>query len=950
MNARRTVGWKGISGAAVLGALALVLAGIAMPLEARQYAQNDLQGRITGRVMDAESARPLPGVQVYLADRSVGAITDVNGRYLLRSVPQGTHSVVVESLGYGTKTVAGVEVKTTGTVSLDITLRQQALELEGISVTAERERGSSAYLLDRRRTESALVDALGEAQISRSPDSDAAEVARRMTGVTVSDGKYVFIRGLGQRYSQTALNGSPLPSPEPEREAVPLDLFPSGFLESLTTRKSYTPDQPADFSGGTVEIVTRDFPSEFVVRLGIGTKVNTMSQFENGWLASPVSGDLDFLGLDDGTRAFPGEVSRALGGLEGARLPADPALREQLGHAFAPGFAVSPRATPLPRSLDLSVGGTTEFFDRELGLFLAGTYSDDYAIRDDEVERKFRTSGFDPAIPEDRRQPNVAYTFRRGTRNVNWGFLGNAIVNLTPEHQVGIRSTFNVSTEDEARTYQGVNQEDLGGLVRSERTRYLERLLLWGQLFGEHQVMWDSRVSWRLNGAWANRDEPGLREAIYVNNSTDSSQPYYLEPVGESGRYLYSELDETDLNGEVDWRLPFDLWGGEAAVQVGGAYRDKARGFAARRFHWSFLGGIYTDLDSALAGGQIVGQARQPGEFSISDVVEPGDVYDVEDRRIAGYLMLDLPVTESLQAIAGVRVETYDLTLDARGGVVAERDEMDLAPSLNLIYSLSDEMKLRGAFSHTVDRPEFRELAPFQFTEAASLRQVFGSPDLVPADITSADLRWDWFFAPGEIASAGVFWKRIDNPIEQVFVAAASSAYSFQNGGEGTVLGVELDARVGLDRISDVLEGLSMTSNLSVIDSEVTVDSAGAFLPTNPRRPLEGQASYVLNLGLTYGSGYRGWEAGVFFNRLGERLTAAGGSGIPDIYEQPRNQLDATFRLSLPWNGSLKLKGSNLLDESFVFEQEANGIAQVQRQYSLGRTFSLGLSWELGSR
>lgn len=902
-------------------------------------------GRVIGRVLDAATAAPLSSAQVFIAGGTVGALTDLNGRYVLSGVPQGTVDITVQLIGYGTKTVTGIQVGS-DVVTLDITLEEAAVELEGITISAERERGSQAFLLDSRRTSTSLVEAVGAADISRRPDSDAADVAQRLTGVTVAEGKYVFVRGLGERYSQTSLNGSSLPSPEPEREVVPLDLFPSGFLESLETQKSYTPDLPADFSGGSVKIKTKDFPNEFVVRFGMGTSFNTQSQFQDDFLRY-AGGGRDYLGFDDGTRDQPAALVNAMGDVRsGQRLPADPNTVVEIGRAlqglggiFTPGT----ESTPYNRSFNLSVGGRNEIGDEsELGYFVAGNYSDSYSIRADEIERKWRTTAFDPTVDPNLRTPNVDYLFNRGTRNISWGTIANVTFKPSPSQQISLRTTINTSADDEARVYEGANQEDIGGNIRAERSRFISRLMTWGQLAGEHQLFGESKLEWRATAARANRDEPLLREAIYLQDDND----FLLLDTGESGRYFWSDLTDDDLSGEVDWAFPFEMGGNGGQIKVGSAYRNRTRDFGARRLNWDFSGGTYTDIDAALASAEVVPTVRREGQFALRDIVEPGDVYDADDRRVAGYLMIDVPVTESLQAIFGARVENYQLDLNARGETLTSRDQTDVVGSVNLIYTAREDVKVRAAASRTLDRPEFRELAPFQFTEATSLRQLFGNPDLESADIVSGDLRVDWFPAPGEIFSIGGFMKSMTDPIEQVFIAAASTAYSFQNAKDATVYGLEIDSRVGLNRIAESLSDMSLQANYSWITSEVNVrEDVSGFDPTNLVRPLEGQATYVLNLGVNYAD-LNDLEAGVFFNRFGERLTAAAGAGVPDIYEQPRNSLDASIGFPLMGGAKAKVRATNLLDAAYLFSQEDNGINLVQREYRTGRTFSVGLSWE----
>ena len=933
------------------GRIAFVAALVLATSGVRPGAAQDT-GRIIGRVLNAATAQPLANAQVYIGDGSagIGALSDLNGRFVLPRVPVGLVTVTAQQLGFATKAVVDVEVVARQTTTLDITLDESAVQVEGLVVTSAREEGSSAFLLDRRRTSAALVEAVGAEEISRRPDSDAADVAQRMTGVTVTEGKYVFVRGLGERYSQTSLNGSQLPSPEPEREVVPLDLFPSGFLESLTTQKSYTPDLPADFSGGSVQIQTKDFPNQFTIRAGVGAQYNTLNDSDFLYYSG---GGSDWLGLDDGTRSQPEAVEQLLGPVRsGAGLPSDPDQLIQIGQdyraldqTFSPLF----KSTPLSRSFNLSVGGRNNLMDDgEIGYFVAGTYSDNYTNRTDEIERKWRTSAFDPATAGFA-TPNVDYAFLRGMRTINWGTIGNVAFKPNPNQQISLKTTVNLSTDSEARTYSGANEEDIGANIFSERARWVERLMLWGQLSGEHLFIADSRLEWRLTGAQANRDEPLLRETIYDQDPT--SGEYFLLDFTESGRYFYSELTDDDISGELDWSFPFELFDEDASIKFGGAYRNRTRDFGARRHNWRFAGSTITDLDSDLESGEVIGTTPpRRGEFVISQVVEPGDLYEADDERIAGYAMLDFHITPRLEAIIGARVENYALDLTSRGESLRDSTQAgsktDVTPSLNLTYSIRDDLKLRGSVSRTVDRPEFRELAPFQFTEATSLRQLIGNPTLTPAEIRSGDLRLDWFPGPGEMISIGGFYKDMRDPIEQVFIAAASSAFSFQNAEKAEVIGIELDVQLQASRISPLLNGISFSGNYSWIDSEVTVRPGGVFFPTNERRALEGQAPYVVNLGLNYAN-QAGIDAGVFFNRFGPRITAAGGSGIPDIEEQPRNSLDASLGFPLPGGVSVKARASNLLDAPYLFEQSLNGFTRVQRRYTAGRTFSVGLSWEL---
>ncbi len=944
----------------LLAALAGLLA--APPTAAGQQTDGTAEtGRVQGQVVDAEDGSPVGSARVRIEGTEIGTLTDLNGRYRLREVPAGTHELTVGSLGYGRKTVTGVTVGAGEATQLDVTLAPEAVQVADLTVSVERERGSAAALLDEQRRSLAVSDAVGEQDISDLPASNAAESARQITGVTLSEGKYVFVRGLGERYSQTTLNGSPLPSPDPERSVVPLDLFPAGFLQSVRIQKTYTPDREADFSGGTVEIRTREYPERFTAKLSVGSSLNTRSQFRDDYLRSG-GGSLDFLGIDDGSRGLPRAVEQELGGLDGGRLPSDPGTVERMGESMLDGdlsrFSPSNGSTPNNMDWSFALGDGTQVFGDDFGYFVAGSYSSNHTLRTDEVERKWRTTAFDPELVADREvQPNVNYEYSRGTRDVEWGGIANATYQPHPDHELTLKTLYDRHASDEARTYLGANREDLGGVLRNERLRFVARDMGWGQLEGEHRLPGGVRVEWAGAASRANRREPGLREAIYKRGFNRDEEPFVLQNTGESARYLFSDLTEDDLSGRLDVTVPFalPLADRDAELQLGGSVRERGRDFAARRFRWRFSQGAgITSLDSALSRESVSGRLESPGDMALTELREPGDTYRAEDDRRGGYGMLTLPLSERLTATLGARLESYSLTLSGRSDenspgeeeTLSDQDRTDVFPALNLKYAVTDAMNVRAAASRTANRPAFRELAPFQFTEAASLRQVYGNPGLEPAEIRSLDVRWEWFPAAGEALTLSGFYKELDRPIEQVFVATAGEAYSYQNAENGRLFGAEAGARKRLGLLHPGGPGgLTLSGNLALIDSRVNVRTGGIFDPTRPERPLEGQADYAASLGVIYRSPGRDTKAGVYFSVSGDEVTAAGGANQPDIVKRPRPDLDVTLEQSLAPRLAVELEATNVLDSPHLWEQSMNGITRMQRRYTTGRTFSLSFQY-----
>ncbi|MCL7970610.1 MAG: TonB-dependent receptor [marine benthic group bacterium] len=928
------------------GLLALFVSGWGQVAHAQ-----DGTGRISGKVVDSETAMGLSNAQVAIPDLNLMTLTDLEGRFFFNNVPAGQHDVRINLLGYAPKIVADAVITAGSTTALDVLMEQTAIEVEAITVTAQMEAGATAALLDKQKNARSVTEAIGQQEISRSPDSDAAEVATRVSGVTVTEGRYVYIRGLGERYSQTSINGSPVPSPEPEREVVPLDLFPAEFLESLSTQKTYTPDRPGEFSGGSVDITNREFPDRLSWKMSVGTSVNTISQFQSGFL-NYRGGGTDGLGIDDGSRAIPEPVTVAGYGLGGNRLPSDdPNVTLGAGVEFANQLnQFSPTENNTPGNLDLggSIGNRTTLFGNDLGFFLAANYTTQSLIRDDEREVKWRAAAFDPEFA-DQSRPNVDYQFRRGMNRVTLGGVANFSYLLTPSNQFSLQTLYNRNTSDESRLLFGDNREDLGSETYGERLRFQERDLIWGQLSGKHELLsLNSRIDWRVSAARARRDEPGLRETVYTRgfNTTD---PFFLDNnTGESGRYFYTDLVDDDLSGALDWSWNFGAWDNPSTLKVGGAIRSRDRDFAARRYRWNFRSGI-TSLDSVIANGTIVGgDPKNNMELQLRDLVENGDQYVADESTYGAYGMFDIPVGSRLRVIVGARVEWYDLELtspvQAQLETLTDLKQTDVLPSLSLNYRLNPTMNLRLAGSRTVDRPEFRELAPFQFTEASSLRQLRGNPSLQIADITSADAKWEWFPNAGEVLSVGAFYKYLTNPIEQVFFAAASSLYSYQNAESAYLYGAELTVRKRLD-YGRFWSHFTLGAGFSVTQSNVTVLPGDGFNPTNLSRALQGQSPFTVNANLVWLSTQGGTELGAYYGVFGRRIEAAGGSGVPDITEDPRHVLDLTWRQNLRGHLSLKLKVQNLLDSPYRRSQEANGIERVQREYTVGQSISLALTY-----
>lgn len=938
--------------AALAFALLALLTLAAAPLSAQA-------GRIAGRVVNQQTGEPVPGAQVFVTGTQRRVSTDTEGRYSLPNVPAGTVSVTASALGYSAKTVTGVNVAAGAATELNLSLASATLLLDAVTVTAATESGSTQALLTERRRASTVVDAIGAEQIAASPDGDAAAALRRVPGVSVVDGKYVYVRGLGERYGATTLNGAPMPSPLPDRKAVPLDVIPSNLLESVVTSKTYSPDQPGDYAGGLVQIQTRTVPTQRTIRLS--TSLGYTAGVREGSAYGFDGGSWDFFGFDDGFRDLPDTEIR-----NGAVvLPAEGPERDALARAFTRRFAVRDADVPLNQGYSLSFGDEVGVLGRRLGLIASASISNSFSVPEENFERFYNLdAGGTPARDFD-------FDIAGAQRESSLGTLLSASMEVAPSQRITFSGTYNRLTEDQSRSYTGVYQ-GASDYVETYLTRYVANSIGNVQLRGEHLVapLGGLSARWRASYGRASRDEPGTRTVAYRGDGP--GQPVAFYSTSSSGLIFSQGLTEDLFSGGLDLRLPLSAGGRDMIVSVGGSADVRDRAVDARRLRLEPVGGGLPQDVAGLTPEELFVPGRigtGTGQFMIVDRGFTEDNYLAEQRIVAGYGMADVQLLPRLRAVVGARVESARQEVavanvpagDTREFPRSVLDDTDVLPALNLSYELSGGMDLRAGVSRTVARPQFRELASFLYADYFGGVPTRGNPNLQRASIVNADLRWEWYFGEGSVVSAGGFYKRFTDPIEQVsLLLGTNPGRSYANSESATLYGAELEFRAGLGALVPLLAPVSVNANVTVTESQVRGDSVRLYNPETPSmpltypvfaqdRPLFGQSPYVVNLGLSYFHPRTGTGATLLFNRFGRRLDALGTTGIPDIYEESRSQVDATVEQPLGRGLAVKLSMARLLGGDVRFTQTfPNGEVVDTRAYELGRTFSFSLSWEPG--
>lgn len=908
-------------------------------------------GVVTGLVLDGRTGQPLRGATVALGDAQ--ATADLNGVFQA-TVPAGTWTATVSYEGYETQNVLDVVVADGQTANFSAVLMPLGDDPEGdsvagdtatgisevITVEAEAAVATEAALLAERRAAPQILDNIGSEEMSKNTGSDAAGALKRVTGITLQDSKYIYVRGLGDRYSNTQLNGSKIPTTEFERKVVPLDLFPADLLEKVTVSKSYTADQPGDFVAGVVELETKQFPPRQRISIGGGigwnaeTTGDPLSEYPGGLSFSGAGGQALPAGIPDErlVRLSPitgqGFTAAELEGF-GELLLGDWTPAHQGPNDLArPGSDA-----PFNSDLNFSYGNS---FDR-VGLVLSGSWSDDFQTRAEERNFYVLASGGVPAALD-------TYHFDYGEQQTRNSLMGNLGLRPSDNSQVGVRALQTTLSNAEGRFQTGF-YSDFQNDIEDFRLHYQDRQVTALQLSGDH-FLGDlggagTLLDWRASSSQAETDE-NIRQTVYEV----VREEFTLTNDGQAGFFFYNDLRDDLADGRFNWST---LWSGEHSYgtgKAGVAYTTRDRDFAGRRFR--YFPRSVSRVDMTLPGEQIFTPETVGPNFEIREITNPTDSYDGSHEVGAAYLQGDYSWGK-WRVVAGARFEDSQqevVTLDRRDAgqtpVVTVLDDNDLLPAASLVYSLSSRMSLRGSASRNLNRPEFRELAPFQFTHILGGYNVVGNPELENASIDSFDVRWEWFPRGSEVVAASVFFKSFDNPIEEIVIGGAEPTQTFDNALGARNQGFELEYRRSLGVISERLSSFTTIVNYTFVDSEIEIDPE-TTTATNTKRPLASQPDNTFNLVLEWAPAKGKTTVRALYNFVDDKIYLAGALGLPDVVEEARGTFDIVWRQGL-WQGLfLKVSGTNLTEEEREWSQ--GGSKNLWRGYQPGRTFDLSFDY-----
>ncbi len=893
-------------------------------------------GRVVGKVVSADQGSPIPGAVVEVVGTEIRAQTALDGRYALAGVPAGPVAIRARYIGYQPKVVTGVLVPDGGTVEQPVALAPRAVELEEITVTAQAERGTVNRALEEQRDALNVVSAITAEQIARSPDSDAGQAVQRVSGVTVQDGRYVFVRGLGERYTTTSLNGARIPSPEPERKLVPLDLFPSNLLEGITTAKTFLPDQPGDFSGASVNLQTREFPAHRAFSLS--TSLGFNSAITGRTIAKAPGAGGEWLALNSDRRELPRAVLPYY-----RRLSLAGASQSDLDRAIA-----SFRNTWSSRtgkgggngSLSLSFGGENAVGGQPVGYLGSVSYN-----LTQEIRRGERRAVINPGPRPGTYDPQNEYRGETSRASVLWGGLFNLSTRIGGGSKLSLSNTYTRAADNEVTRLGGYND---GFAVTLDQTRltYLLRTARSHRLAGQHLLGSGLGFDWSAAVSTVSRVEPDRSDLAYVarvDSQTEAVIPTEWFGAPRSALRSFSDLEEDAVEGGANLSLALGAPSRPSTLKAGFLVRHTERVAASVPF--DILNLSLTQAERSAPPEAIFdGAYAQAGRLTLQ-LNALGGRYRAEDRLLAAYAMAEWPLSRRVRVVGGARIE--DSRIEVRSSRVGQRDtatvlaNRDVLPALAVNTSLGENQNLRFSAAQTVSRPEYREISPVDYiAEPIGGKRVSGNPALRRALIQNLDLRWEWYPRAGEVVSAAAFYKHFQRPIERVLRQTADGNapdVTFQNARAADNYGLELEVRARLDRIGAA--PLSVFANATLMHSRIQVDTGDGTSLTNRRRAMVGQAGHVVNAGLEYTSG--GLSATVLYNVVGRRIVEAGILPLPDAHEEARHLLDLSVRVPVLATLTFKLDARNLLDQPYRVTQ--GGLDEVR--YRTGRQFAGGFTW-----
>lgn len=901
-------------------------------------------GTIRGTIFDDVTGDPLFGVAVLVVETQTGVVTDFDGDFEIKVNP-GTYTLKISFISYNTVEIQNIVVEEGSVAVLEnIKMSEYTLDLEVVTTTAEIIRTTESALMSVKRNAANLMDGISNATFRQIGDGDAASAIKRVTGVSVEGGKYVYIRGLGDRYTKTILNGVEVPGLDPDRNTIQMDIFPTNVIDNIIVSKSFTAELPADFTGGIVDIETKDFPEEKTMVFSVTGGYNPNMHFNRDAI-NIEGGRTDWLGFDDGTRTIPTQgvddipqFAEVVGNPNSERGQ----LFQTILRDFNPVLGGTQKTTPMDFGMGYSIGDQFNIRNKKFGYNLAFTYRNETEFYQD---AEFNLFG----------KPRVASEFElealeksKGNFAVNNVLLGGiaGIAYKSDLTKIKLNLLRLQSGESKVGQFFFVNT-NLGAEFEADQynieysQKSMTNLLLSGTHFTSNRK-W--QLDWKVSPTKSTINDPDVRITRFrVPNNTIGTE------VGLPTR-IWRDLDEENLFGNFDLTKDYLLGGNSAKLKFGAAYVYKNRDFLIEDFQFNPGNTVFNgDPNQVLLEENLFSESNRNGiRFDPTFIPINPNQYNSNLNNLAGYVSTEFNPLTNLRAIVGLRVEQYTqfyTGTNQTNTIIFDNekvlDDLDLFPTINLVQTIGNNQNIRLAASRTIARPSFKELSFAEILDPITGRSFIGAlfpetteggtevlwdGNLQATRINNFDLRWEKFMQRSEILSGSVFYKTFDKPIEMVQFLSDPGAFQPRNVGNGSVLGVELELRKSLSMISPKLENFFINTNVTLVESVIEMAesefrsrnlSAREGEVVSRTRQMAGQAPYIVNAGFSYNNMISGLEAGLFYNVQGPTLTYVGFGNRTDTYTVPFHSLN--LNINKTWGKDERIQTTfnvtNLLDD-----------------------------------
>jgi TonB-dependent receptor len=908
-------------------------------------------GSLKGILKDAKTQEPIIGATVVVVGTSLGAATGIDGDYHIHQVPAGSHSIKITSIGYAPKQIDNVTIESGNTTVVNMPLDEEATLLEGVTLQVTRLTSTDVSIIKDVREAKAIVSAISGMQISKTQDRDAAEVVRRIPGVTIFDGRFINVRGLNDRYNSVWLNDAASPSTETDKKSFSFDIIPTSVIDRILVYKSPSPELPGDFAGGMVKIYTRTaLPhNDWVITLSEGYRNgSTFNNFNYN-----TKGGTDFLGFDDGTRSVP--LQTKIG----------PSLNEErvAASAFKNTWAIH-KTNALPDlRFSLTKGTSFHIFKKTIESVSLLNYSNTNTVLN--VHRK----SVDPT--------DVDVLDNQSTNQVRLGVMQNFGIRLNEKNKIEWRNLFNQIGTDQTTIRQG---RVIKPFENSFFESYQSRYIISSQISGKHQFNEKLELTWTAGYSYTNRNDPDFKRVGYFQDPNDPNYTASIPPGSADTRFggrFYQKLTENVYSFTPNMLKKLDVGDVRIDINIGGYLKYKSRDFAARSLGYILPPDSYTTRTDGLKNQDLkqlpVDQIFSSqyvgfGGFAMNEITNGSDTYHAENRLAAGYLSLGIPFTAKLKLIGGLRGEYNKQTLvtesDTYAPISANVERVNYLPSANLSYNFTPNSLIRATYGKSLNRPEFREWAPFNFYDFELGGNILGSlypsalniggAPLKVAMIDNFDLRYELYPSAQELFHAGVFYKNFTNPIEMYYLPGSNPIYTFGNANSAYTVGLEVDFRKNLGFLGvEFFKDVNLIANGSLIKSEVKINNS---INQKEKRPLQGQSNYVINTGFYYENFDNGINASLTYNVFGPRIFLVGTKDIGSWGELPRNTIDFTISYPVRPKISLTFAAQDILNQPVQLVQDTNGDGKYERdgktdltirKFRRGQYFNLGIKLTL---